>query len=414
MTPKFVTGHPSAECTSDPADALGLQHDVEATPKGDVIFNTEVPRAARGEAQLILDASDAQGRCHDQGAGGASGAPQGGLEIVDITRMSQLDNDQESTLCPANQVLPNALRCAVEIALTSHIGEAHTVNVDPRRPHIAYAVTSDAIGVTRSGGTASNKYRRGNESFGADQNDLDGFEVVDLSSCLNFPADATVATKRLLCKPVVYRYRFPTATAALGHTVDNAIYGCHELEIYPNDRLTCGSGGALLVFDMAGAFDKNGTPRDFTDDKPRGTPLPCNVRPSTSTVTPTGAKVTDCVVGANGQDLQRPGLARAGCAVTRRRQVPGQRLPPGPRGPFNSDEDIDFDHEAELSASGKFLLATDERGGGVVPPGATCAPGANDNRRSTSATAASMPTASRYQQGRPTTPAAAWEAYART
>ena len=28
----------------------------------------------------------------------------------------------------------------VEIALTSHTGEAHTVNVDPKRPHIAYVV----------------------------------------------------------------------------------------------------------------------------------------------------------------------------------------------------------------------------------------------------------------------------------
>ena len=28
--------------------------------------------------------------------------------------------------------------------------------------------------------------------------------------------------------------------------------------------------------------------------------------------------------------------------------------------------------EAELSASGRLLLATDERGGGVTPPGATC------------------------------------------
>jgi hypothetical protein len=41
---------------------------------------------------------------------------------------------------------------------------------------------------------------------------------------------------------------------------------------------------------------------------------------------------------------------------------------------YDSTEDIDFDHEAELSASGRLLLATDERGGGVTPPGATCTP----------------------------------------
>ncbi|MBA3621105.1 MAG: hypothetical protein H0W51_02125, partial [Euzebyales bacterium] len=34
---RYVSGHPSAECPSNPIDALGLQHDVEATPKGDTI-----------------------------------------------------------------------------------------------------------------------------------------------------------------------------------------------------------------------------------------------------------------------------------------------------------------------------------------------------------------------------------------
>ena len=129
---------------------------------------------------------------------------------------------------------------------------------------------------------------------------------------------------------------------------------------------------------MSGAFDENGTPQDFTDDKPRGTPLPCNVRPSTSTVTPTGAKVTDCVVGTNGQDLSVPGWLAIGAPSLEGVKYLGSIYHQGRGGPFNSNEDIDFDHEAELSASGRFLLATDERGGGVVPPGASCAPGAND------------------------------------
>ena len=413
LTPSFVTGHPSAECTSNPLDALGLQHDVEATPKGDVILNTKVPRASRGEAQLILDASDNQGRCHDGGAGGLVGAPQGGLEIVDITQMGRLDNELESVICPANQVLPSALRCAVEIALTSHIGESHTVNVDPRRPHIAYSVTSDAVGVNR---LPDGSYQRRNEIPGSnDRNDLDGFEVVDLSSCLNFPATTSVAAKRLVCQPVVYRYRFPSATAALGHTKDTEIYGCHELEVYPNDLLTCGSGAALLAFDMSGAFDNNGTPRDYTDDKPKGTPLPCNNRPSTSVVTPTGAKVTDCVVGRHGEDLSVPGWLAIGAPSLQGVTYLGSIYHQGRGGPFNSNEDIDFDHEAELSASGKLLLATDERGGGVVPPGASCAPGAND-----------LPPfdfgnggihayrVSGLSKTRPASAAQAWNAYART
>ncbi len=40
----------------------------------------------------------------------------------------------------------------------------------------------------------------------------------------------------------------------------------------------------------------------------------------------------------------------------------------------DSTQDIDFNHEAELTHSGRYVLATDERGGGVTPPGASCSP----------------------------------------
>ena len=112
-----------------PSAATGLQHDVEAAPKGRAILNADVRDADRRDTQILLDATDAPGRCHDQGTLGISGAPQGGLEIIDVT---DVDNPQV-------------------IGLTSHIGEAHTVNVDPRRPHIAYAVTSDSTGDRRPG-----------------------------------------------------------------------------------------------------------------------------------------------------------------------------------------------------------------------------------------------------------------------
>jgi hypothetical protein len=88
-----------------------------------VRFNTTVPQANRGDAQLLLDATDAPGCCHDGGTLGLLGVPRGGIKIIDITNI----NDP------------------VEIGLTSHIGEAHTVNVDLRRPHIVYVVTSDSV-----------------------------------------------------------------------------------------------------------------------------------------------------------------------------------------------------------------------------------------------------------------------------
>jgi hypothetical protein len=368
VDPTFVAGHPSATCISEPSQALGLQHDVEASPKGGAILNTSVPAAVRTDTQLLIDATDNPGRCHDQGsAGGLTGAPQGGLEIIDVTN-------------------PGA---PVEIGLTSHIGEAHTVNVDPKRPHIAYSVTSDSVNLNPDGS------RQNEDPADSERFNLDGFEVVDLSSCMNFPAGASIDEKRTACRPQVYRYRYPSPDIALGHTLQNHIYACHELEVYPDDRLTCGSGGALIGFDMSGAFNDNGTPTDFSDDTPRGTPLPCKVRESSSAPPfGTGAMVTDCVDGQNDaggpgplsptQDLTVPGWIAQGAPSLEGVQHIGSihhqgRGAGGAATPtFDSTEDIDFNHETELSASGNLLIATDERGGGVLPPGATCFPEADN------------------------------------
>ena len=264
------TRRPRASATPRPPSASSTTS--RRPRRGQAILNADVLAADRRDTQLLIDASDAEGRCHDQGVLGIENAPQGGLEIIDVT-------DPEAP---------------VEIGLTSHIGESHTVNVDPKRPHIAYAVTSDSVSVNAEG-------KRANETSGLA---LDGFEVVDLSSCMNFPAGTTTEQKRAACQPQVFRYRYPTTDMALGHTNKGTLYGCHELEVYPDDRLTCASGGALIMLDMKAAFDDGGTPADFSDDKPRGTPLPCQLRESTSAGPfTTGAKVTDCVTGLNAADL---------------------------------------------------------------------------------------------------------------
>jgi hypothetical protein len=341
----YVSAHPSATCVSNPAAALGLQHDVEATPKGGTILNAASSFAVGGDAQLLIDATDAGGRCHDQGPLGLTGNPRGGLELIDVTK----------------RALP------AEIGLTSHIGEAHTVNVDPKRPWIAYAVTSDRVPVD------ANRQRQNEIPGSGSRFNLDGFEVVDLSSCLDFPIGTTLEQKREQCRPEVYRYRWPTTEMALGHTITDAVYGCHELEVYANDLLTCGSGAALLVFDMSGAFDENG--------KPRGTPLPCSLRASNS-APPffSGAMVVDCVNGQDGVTLDVPGWLAIGSPSLegvrwlgsvhhQGRAATGEVDPP-----YHSPEDIDFNHEAELSGSERLLIATDERGGGVAPPGASCSP----------------------------------------
>ena len=354
--PAVVSNHPSASCVSDPSAALGLQHDVEATPKGDVIFNTFVAAADRSDPQLLIDATDAGGRCHDQGTAGTSGNPRGGLEIIDITYLAD----------------------PVEIHLISHIGQSHTVNVDPKRPHIAFSVTSDSVTATCNADDTSCTRANGLN--------LDGFEVVDLSSCMNFPAGTSAATKRVLCRPEVYRYRYPSALIALGHTLD-ILGGCHELEIYPDDRLACASINASILFDLSGAFDDRGTPDNYLDDRPRGTPLPCVVRDSRTTAPSlgvTGAKVTDCVdrdPAAPGNDLDLAsytadsliGVEHIGSAFHMGRPAATQVAP------FDSTQDVEVSHEAELSGSGRLLLVTDERGGGVLPPGASCVPSPADN-----------------------------------
>jgi hypothetical protein len=363
VAPELVSQAPTASCIANEAAALGLQHDVEASPKGAQLLNTFNPFAPNQEAQIIVDATDAQGRCHDAENFGGDGVlglitdKMGGLEIIDVT-------DPENP---------------VEIGLTSHIGEAHTVNIDPKRPHIAYAVTSDSTSVNATTG------RRANETS-TSALDLDGFEVVDMSTCMNFAPDTPVAQKRSQCNPEVFRYRWPTVEMAQGHTNRGTFYGCHELEVYPNDRLTCASGQALLVFDMTGAFNDMGTPDDYTDDKPRGVPLPCKDRASVSSAFPTGAHVTDCVDGIPEGDTDlivsnwlkngAPSLAgveHVGTVFHMGRESAQGAVTPD----YDSTEDIDFNHESELSQSGNLLIATDERGGGVLPPGASCSQ-AND------------------------------------
>ena len=161
--PGVRLGHPSATCISDPApprpaarrrgvpqgrhrDQLDRHRPPSAgTPRSSSTPPTPGPLPRPGRARALR------------------GAPLGGLEIVDITDIAS----------------------PVEIGLTSHIGEAHTVNIDPRRPHIAYAVTSDSVG--HENDTTGPHRREQVVTRPRQRFRLDGFEVVDLSSCMNFP-----------------------------------------------------------------------------------------------------------------------------------------------------------------------------------------------------------------------------------
>ena len=362
VKPSLAGAHPSAACPTASSSATGLQHDVEAAPKGDVMFNAPNRYAVKKDAELLVDTTDAPGRCHDQGAlgiaqGGAS--PNGGLEIIDVTD-------------------PAAPK---ELALTVHIGNAHTVNVDPKRPHIAFDVTQDGVAVDDKG-------VRANDTTG---NQLDGFEVVDMSSCMGFLPGTSIEDKRKKCRPQVYRYRYPSALVGQSHTY-KALQSCHELEIYEDDTVTCASIDATAIFDLSGAFDDNGTPTNYADDKPRGTPLPCKVRESETLNAPfaTAAPVIDCMEGErNGapQMLTVSEWLKIGAPSLEGVKWVGTVPHMGfgaqqdiVNTPYDSTKDLVAAHESERTESGRFVISSDERGGGVLPGGATCSPGADNVR----------------------------------
>ena len=148
--------------------------------------------------------------------------------------------------------------------MVSHIGEAHTVNVDPKRPHIVYASTSDSVGVNPQGDRANE------DPASSARFNLDGFEVIDISSCMGFAPGTTVAIKRAACRPEVFRYRYPTVEMALGHTLQDHVYACHELEVYPDDLLTCGSGDTLIALDMSARVRRRRNPHGLHRRHPRG------------------------------------------------------------------------------------------------------------------------------------------------
>ena len=371
VDPQYVSGHPSASCISAATGVTGLQHDAEAAPKGQALSQFPNPYIVTSDTQIVLDATDAPARCHDQGTLGISGTTQGGLEIVDVTDPAK----------PA------------EIGLTRHVGQAHTVNVDPKRPHIAFVSSSDSVNYNAEGVRANDEHPKpppdGTAAPGAVTNSFDGIEVVDLSTCMNFPAGAALQFKRDACRPEVYRYRWPDVNFARSSTY-RATAACHELEIYPDDRIVCAAVNATLLLDFSNAFDDNGTPTDFTDDKPRGTPLPCEAKPtSTQEDAPwfTKAMVMDCVVGQNAQSLRVPewrklnpppsleGVEKIGAA--HHMGFEDQRVQ-NVEPAYDSTKDLFVSHEGELTQSGRYMLATDERGGGILPVGASCSQGADN------------------------------------
>ncbi|MGH2723057.1 MAG: hypothetical protein ACRDI0_02120, partial [Actinomycetota bacterium] len=309
VAPEWRADHGSAACVIGSTGVTGLQHDSQVT--------------GYTEPELLVDTTDATGRCHDTGTNG------GGLEIVDISGI------EDPSFEPR------------EIHLTRQAGFSHTHTVDAKRPWIVYNSNSDFSG-------------------------RPWIDVVNIKSCLGLGA-MSLAQKRDACRPVVHRISFQPDWSRQRNWYDGQLRpgseaGCHDITSV-GSRLYCAALNATLIFDVSNlTVPKTGAVR--------GTPLSCTLTDGTDTT----ARVTDCS-GAGPGSPQAEGWSFLGTF-----NHPGRDClpPPGDNQSCNTNlfvppsEGVSVSHEADPTHDGKWMLVTDERGGGVVPPGASCAPGVDN------------------------------------
>jgi hypothetical protein len=296
VAPVWVADHGSAHCTLRSTSVTGLQHDAAVTPATD--------------PGLLVDTTDASGRCHDPNGGG--------LELIDISGLGQEGFEVR------------------ELHLVRHRGSSHTVTADPARTGIFYNSTSDS--------NTANLW----------------IDIVDARSCLGTGA---LEAKRDACRPTVHRLSWEdhpewSQRRKLDGTLEpGSESACHDITVV-GSRLYCAGLNASLIFDVGRMFARNGTVRGAT--------LPCTLTDGTGT----GAKVTDCSQAGPGSPLA------TGYKFLGTFNHPGR--PPGQQNnnlEVPSDEGVSVSHESDPTPDAKFLLVTDERGGGVVPPGASCTQG---------------------------------------
>jgi hypothetical protein len=325
---QWVADHGSANCpTANPQGTTGLQHDVQ------------VLRVPKRQPVYITDTTDATGRCHDPAGGG--------IEIVDVTGLRK-ENFQPR-----------------EIHLIRFSGFSHNNTVDQLRPWIIYNSSSDFAG-------------------------RPWIEVVDTRSCM-FRRGLNLEEQREKCRPQVYRIPFqPEWSRQRNSSTGELVPGeaaCHDITSEGN-RLYCATPNATIVFDVEnlvappkpkpkGARKAKKVKR-YRLGKVRGDTLDCKIVDGTDTT----AKVTDCS-SVTTLDPANPGPIAEGWQFLGNFNHPGRDCQPGPgittncnfNAEVRSDDGISVAHEADPSWDGNYMFVTDERGGGVVPGGASCEPG---------------------------------------
>ncbi|MDP9443227.1 MAG: hypothetical protein M3P83_02290 [Actinomycetota bacterium] len=275
--------------------------------------------AQQNGVTLLTDTTDATGRCHDK--------PGGGIEIVDVTKIA------DPEFAPR------------EAHLVRFAGNSHTNTVDGQRPWIVYNSAAE---------------------FGTPiiRNWID---VMDIRSC--FGSDSwSLDERRAECRPQVYRIPFqPEWTQQRDQDTGKLEPGsatCHDIT-YSRQRLYCAALNATLIIDVSGLVDRQGNIK--------GQAFPCPVVDGTRT----GAKVTDCSKMEADRTEQATGWRFLGtfqhpgrdCGAEENVRSCNTNLQ------VRSDDGVSVAHEADPTPDRRFMFVTDERGGGVVPPGSSCAPG---------------------------------------
>lgn len=240
--------------------------------------------------------------------------PGGGLEIIDISELHKRKKFQPR-----------------EIHLTRHVGTSHTVTVDATRPWIVYNNASQSSGLTP------------------------WIDVLDIRSCMN--RSISLKAKRAKCRPKVYRIvmkpEWTQRVNASGDRVPDTDASCHDITAKPG-RIYCANLNSTVVLDVRGLTDANGNVK--------GKPLKCELADGTNTT----AKVTDC------DDPQAIGPGEAtGWRYVGHVNHAGRNLN-NLNTEYTVREQISVSHEAEPTPDKKWMFVTDERGGGVVPGGASC------------------------------------------
>ena len=310
---KWVADHGSSACVTNESAATGLQHDASI--------------ARRNGVTIVVDTTDSPGnpggRCHDPNGGG--------LELIDVSKLHKRKKFEPR-----------------EIHLTRHQGTSHNATVDATRPWIIYN-SSSTFNIT-------------------EQAQID---VVDIRSCMK--RRQTLEQRRKSCRPKVFRMQFQpgwtTNVDREGKPIEGFDSSCHDIVARPG-RLYCAALSGTAIFDVRNIADKK-------TGAVKGKPLPCELLDGTTT----GAKVTDCAALATPEEgdaiPQATGWKFLGSVHHAGRDC-GTGPEPGQPDRCNNNfhvpsrEGVAVSHEAVPTADNKYMFVTDERGGGIVPGGASC------------------------------------------